>query len=78
MQNAPNTFGDTSPTFDWQNAPTNKDPSFFLTLDAWLVFLLQSIPPVALIDCAFLTRSPISGHIIYNIQFYINLSSNTS
>ncbi|RDX90915.1 hypothetical protein CR513_27170, partial [Mucuna pruriens] len=36
MQNAPRTFGDTSPTFDWQNAPTNKDPSFFLTLDAWL------------------------------------------
>lgn len=61
MQNAPRTFGVTSPTFDWQNAPTNKDPSFFLTLDAWLVCWLQFFPPVALIDRAIFISWPISA-----------------
>ena len=75
MQNAPRTSGDTSPTFDWQNAPTNKDPSFFLTLEAWLACLLQSFPPMALIDCAFFTSCPISASsiIIHNIEFNVKL-----
>lgn len=55
VQKAPSTFGVTSPTFDWQNAPTNSDPSFFLTLKPWLLVLLQGFPPVALIVCAFST-----------------------
>lgn len=55
MQNAPSTFGVTSPTFDWQNAPTNSDPLFFLTLKPWLVELPQGFPPVALIAFAFST-----------------------
>lgn len=29
VQNAPRTFGVTSPTCDWQNAPRNAKPLFF-------------------------------------------------
>lgn len=47
VQNAPRTFGLTSPTLDWQKAPMNRLPSFFLTLNSWLVFFSHSSPPVA-------------------------------
>lgn len=63
VQNAPSTFGVTSPTFDWQNAPTNW--LLFLTLEPWLVVLLQGCPPVALIFSAFFNKAllPVSHNI---------------
>lgn len=77
VQKAPNTFGLTSPTFDWQNAPTNLDPSaFFLTLNPWLVVFPQGWPPVAFMAAAFSFKTLISS-VPYSIRSHQLLTQNT-